>query len=63
MRAARVAALLMAIGSASAKYNIGDTLSAEDRALEFPGCDGTKYTLGSFLDAGKAIVLDKSAWL
>ena len=57
----RLAALLLACGSINAaKYNVGDTLSAEDRAIQFVKCDGTTASLGSFLDAGKAVVLDKS---
>eukprot|EP00976_Prorocentrum_cordatum_P116991 1196239-Prorocentrum_minimum.AAC.4 len=64
MRAAVIAALFagVAMGSANAAYNVGDVLSAEDRATNFTACDGTTHTLGSFLDAGKTLVIDKSAY-
>jgi len=65
MKAAFLAALLAgtAISSANAAaYKVGDSLTASDRAVEFTACDGTRHSLGSFLDAGTAVVLDKSAY-
>jgi len=53
-----------AAAEAQFAYNKGDTLSAEDRAIAFTICDGpgtgTSRTLGSYLDEGKALFIDKS---
>ena len=60
---ALVVALFAGVACNAIKYDIGDTLSAEDRAVEFTACDGTTTTLGAFLDANKTIVLDKSSYI
>jgi len=68
MNAAFLSALLAGAAFSSvnaafnATYKVGDFLTLSDRAVKFAGCDGTKYSLGSFLDAGTAVVLDKSKY-
>lgn len=45
-------------------YSKGDFLSASDRDVSLSICDGegsgTSRTLGSYLDEGKALMIDKS---
>lgn len=54
--------LQAALTVATFKYNKGDFLSSADRDIPFPVCYGAPgtRTLGSILDEGKAILLDKS---